>query len=65
MLFRSKIDEPVDAMNLAFASLCGDINRVNQEIELTESVSEEDIYRTAQEIFTENNSCTMYYHATQ
>ncbi|MBS1950494.1 MAG: M16 family peptidase [Cytophagales bacterium] len=53
------------AMNLAFASLCGDINRVNQEIELTENVSEEDIYRTAQEIFTENNSCTMYYHATQ
>jgi zinc protease len=51
------------AMNLAFASLSGDANLVNKEIENVESVTANDIQRVAKEILREENSSVMYYKA--
>jgi zinc protease len=51
------------AMNLAFASLSGDANLVNKEIEMIESVTADDIHRVAKEILREENSSVMYYKA--
>jgi zinc protease len=51
------------AMNLAFASLSGDANLVNKEIEKVESVTANDIQRVAKEILKEENSSVMYYKA--
>ncbi len=53
------------AMNLAFASLSGDANMVNKEIEMIESVTVDDIHRVANEILREENSSVMYYKAIQ
>jgi zinc protease len=53
------------AMNLAFASLSGDSNLVNEEIKKVESVTTKDIYRVANEILREENSSTMYYKAVR
>jgi zinc protease len=52
------------AMNLAFASLSGDANLVNQEAERIRSVTSPDIKRIAGEIFAEKNSSVMYYRST-
>lgn len=49
------------AMNLAFASLSGDPNLVNKEIEKIENVTVQDIHRVAGEILKEENSSVMYY----
>jgi zinc protease len=53
------------AMNLAFASLSGDANLVNEEIEKVERVTTKDIRRVAREILREENSSVMYYKAVQ
>jgi len=51
------------AMNLAFASLSGDVERVNKEREMMNKVSTQDIKRVAEEILTEENASVMYYKA--
>ena len=49
------------AMNLAFFELLGDANLINTELDKYLKVSLSDIQKVAQELFTENNSSTMYY----
>lgn len=51
------------AMNLAFASLSGDVERVNQEREMMNEVTMHDIKRVAEQILTEENANVMYYKA--
>jgi zinc protease len=51
------------AMNLAFAKLSGDANLVNTESKKIAQVSIADIKRVSQEIFQEENSNVLYYHA--
>lgn len=51
------------AMNLAFASLSGNVQWVNQEREMMNKVSTQDIKRVAEEILTEENASVMYYKA--
>jgi zinc protease len=51
------------AMNLAFASLGGDPQLVNTELEQIRAVTSTDISRVAGEIIRENNSSVMYYKA--
>jgi zinc protease len=53
------------AMNLAFASLSGDANLVNEEIKEIERVTTKDIHRVAKEILREENSSVMYYKAVK
>lgn len=51
------------AMNLAFASLSGDVGRVNQEREMMNEVTMHDIKRVAEQILTEENASVMHYKA--
>lgn len=51
------------AMNLAFASLSGDANLVNEEGKKISSVSQAAIKRVAGNILREENSSVMYYQA--
>ncbi|MBS1490006.1 MAG: insulinase family protein [Bacteroidetes bacterium] len=51
------------AMNLAFASLSGNTDWVNHEVDLIEKVSTQDIHRVAKEILSPQNASVMYYHA--
>lgn len=51
------------AMNLAFATLSGDPNQVNQEAAAIQSVTRQDINRMAKEILREENANVMYYEA--
>ncbi len=51
------------AMNLAFATLSGDVDSVNQESEKIARVSAEDIQQAAAEILRPENSSTLYYCA--
>lgn len=51
------------AMNLAFAALSGNMERINQEPDKIESVSREDIIRVGAEVLRESNSSTLYYQA--
>jgi len=51
------------AMNLAFASLSGDVNLVNQELELIDRVSVNDVQRVASSILREENASVLYYQA--
>jgi zinc protease len=53
------------AMNLAFASLSGDTDMVNQEKVEIEKVNAADIKRVASTILREENSCVMYYNAVR
>ncbi len=53
------------AMNLAFSSLSGDTGLVNEEINNIEKITTQDIHRVAKEIFHEENSSVMYYHAVK
>lgn len=53
------------AMNLAFASLSGDVSRVNRERSMMDRVTVDDVTRAAKEILTEENSSVMYYKASQ
>lgn len=49
------------AMELAFAELLGDADKVNHEIEKYHAVKREDIRDYAKKILQENNSSTLYY----
>lgn len=51
------------AMNLAFATLSGDPNFVNQEAARIEAVTKDDIRRVAKDILREENSSVLYYEA--
>jgi zinc protease len=51
------------AMNLAFSKLSGDADLVNREIEFIEAITTDDVQNVAKNIFTENNSSTLYYKA--
>ena len=51
------------AMNLAFATLSGDPDWVNQEGRLISSVTLQDIKRVAGEVLRDENSSVMYYRA--
>lgn len=51
------------AMNLALAALSGDVDLVNKERTMIESVTTADIKRMAGSILKENNSSVMYYRA--
>ncbi len=53
------------AMNLAYSTLLGDANLVNTEQQQLESVTVEDILVQAQDILSDNNSSTLYYHANE
>jgi predicted Zn-dependent peptidase len=51
------------AMNLAYAELLGDANRVNTEMEYYQKVTPADIKRVTNTVFTPENSSTLYYYA--
>ena len=51
------------AMNLAFANLSGNIERVNKERKMMTDVTAGDIHRVANNILREENSSVMYYKA--
>ncbi|MCE2998163.1 MAG: insulinase family protein [Flammeovirgaceae bacterium] len=51
------------AMNLAFASLSGDADLVNQEAARMEKISLDDVQRVAKSILKEENSSVMYYQS--
>jgi len=51
------------AMNLAFAALSGNAELVNQEEELMQAVTLEDIHRVANTLFKETNASVMYYQS--
>ncbi len=53
------------AMNLAFATLSGDPDWVNQEARLISSVTLQDIKRMAGEVLRDENSSVMYYRAVK
>lgn len=53
------------AMNLAFAALSGDADLVNKEGALVQAVTTEDVYEAAHDIFREENSSVLYYHAAK
>ncbi len=60
-----EVDVMNRAMNLAFAALSGDANRVNREADMIRAVTSADIQRMAGEIFRESNSSVLYYRANQ
>jgi zinc protease len=49
------------AMSLAFAKYLGNINLVNEEIEIIESLTAEHIMESAAEVLREENSTTLHY----
>lgn len=51
------------AMNLAYAELLGDANRVNTELENYRAVTPADIKRVANTLLTKENCSTLYYNA--
>lgn len=51
------------AMNLAYSELLGDADLINQEILKYQAVTREDILNTAQNLFRQENSTTLFYHA--
>jgi zinc protease len=53
------------AMNLAFAALSGDVDLVNKERTMIESVTTADIQRMAKAILKEENSSVMYYKSVK
>ncbi len=53
------------ANSLAYYELLGDASLMNTELEKYEKVTVEDVTSVAQKIFTEQNSCTLYYYAKE
>ncbi len=53
------------AINLAFFELLGDAELVNQEVDLYEAVTVEEIQRVAREIFTRQNCSRLFYKSTE
>jgi len=49
------------ATDLAYYELLGDANKINQEIENYRNVTIEDVKILAKQMFTKNNSSTLYY----
>lgn len=49
------------ATSLAYYELLGDANMINTELNDYQEVTIDDIQQTAQHIFREENSCTLYY----
>jgi zinc protease len=64
MLAFDEVEVMNRAMNLAFATLSGDSNLVNQEAGKIEAVTKDDIKRVAKDIFRKENSSSMYYKST-
>ena len=52
------------AMNLAYATLLGDPNIVNQESEKIQAVSAEGLRKMAQKVLDKDNGSTLFYHAS-
>ncbi|MBY0435178.1 MAG: insulinase family protein [Cyclobacteriaceae bacterium] len=53
------------AMNLAFASLSGNPNLVNEEVTRIQAVTTEDLARVAKDVLREEKSNVMYYQSTK
>lgn len=51
------------AMNLAFASLSGDAELVNQETKIIEGITQNEVQQIAQTILKDENASVMYYTA--
>jgi predicted Zn-dependent peptidase len=51
------------AINLSYSELLGDANLVNEEIDLYNSVSAEQINEIAKSVFAKENGSTLYYLA--
>ncbi len=51
------------AMNLSYSELLGDADLINKEKDFYGAVTREGILQTAQNIFREENSSTLYYYA--
>lgn len=51
------------AMNLAFSSLSGDTHLVNNETQIIENISADEIHLASKEFLREENSSVMYYKA--
>jgi len=51
------------AMNMAQYELLGDANEINREVDYYTAVTLNQIQQCASEIFTPNNSSTLYYHS--
>jgi zinc protease len=51
------------AMNLATSELIGDANLVNKQLDLYDAVNSQQIMKIANDIFRQENSNTLYYHA--
>ncbi len=49
------------AMNLAFASLSGDVDLINKEEDIIKGITREDINQMANEILVETNASVLYY----
>ena len=51
------------AMNLATSELIGDANLVNKQLDLYDAVNSQQILKIANDVFRQENSNTLYYHA--
>jgi zinc protease len=49
--------------NIAFNAVSGDVERINQESDLIQAVSTEQIQQKAKEVFRAENSSTLYYRS--
>ncbi|MCG8475767.1 MAG: insulinase family protein [Cytophagales bacterium] len=57
----SEMEILTKAMNLSYAKLMGDTNRINSDLELLQQVTREDIRQSAREILRPENCSTLYY----
>lgn len=53
------------AINLAFFELLGNPNRINEEVDLYEKITTDDIQKMAQKIFRKENCSQLFYKATE
>ncbi len=51
------------ANSLAFYELLGDANMINQELSNYNEVTADEVQQICRQVFTENNSCTLYYYS--
>jgi len=58
-----KVEVTNRALNLAFATLSGDTDLINQEAGRIESITQDDVIRVASNLLTQQNSSVLYYHA--
>ena len=50
-------------MELSFAELAGNVNKVNTDLDKYRNVNSDDIQRNAQNMFRKENCSTLYYKA--